>query len=115
MSVAAVPDSADFAALTREVRAYVEGPGESWSERIERDGQVPFELWDELRDRGYLRLTAPVPHGGRGLALPPYLELLELFSMSHGSLRMIVHVCNGIWRPIAAHASGDQFSASWSP
>jgi alkylation response protein AidB-like acyl-CoA dehydrogenase len=34
--------------------------------------------------------------------------LLELFSMSHASLRMIVHVCNGIWRPMDSHASDEQ-------
>src|SRR5262249_44063148 len=57
---------------------------------------------------GYLRLAAPVEYGGRGLRFPRYLELLELLSMSHASLRMIIHVCNGIWRPIAAHADAEQ-------
>ncbi len=28
--------------------------------------------------------------------------------MSHASLRMIVHVCNGIWRPLDSHASEEQ-------
>jgi alkylation response protein AidB-like acyl-CoA dehydrogenase len=94
--------------LAQEIRAYVDGVGEAWAERIERDGDVPPALWEELRERGYLRLTAPVEYGGHGLTLARYLELLELFAMSHGSLRMIVHVCNGIWRPIAAHASPQQ-------
>lgn len=97
-----------FAALEDEVRAYVEDAGERWAERIEREGTVPPELWAELRDRGYLRLAAPAEYGGRGLPLTRYLELLEIFSMSHGSVRMIVHVCNGIWRPIAAHGTDEQ-------
>jgi alkylation response protein AidB-like acyl-CoA dehydrogenase len=97
-----------LAELEREIRAYVEDEGERWAERIEREREVPMALWDELRDRGYLRLTAPEQYGGRGIALTRYLELLEIFAMSHGSLRMIVHVCNGIWRPIAAHASEEQ-------
>ncbi len=101
-------DEAAFGALKQEVRAYVEGAGEQWAERIEREHQVPMQLWDELRDRGYLRLAAPTDHGGRGLPLTRYLELLELFSMAHGSLRMIVHVTNGIWRPVAAAADGEQ-------
>ncbi|HEY1507366.1 MAG TPA: acyl-CoA dehydrogenase family protein [Solirubrobacteraceae bacterium] len=99
---------ADLAALERELRAYVQDEGERWAERIERDREVPLELWDELRDRGYLRMTAPTEYGGRGIPLPSYLKLLEILSMSHGSLRMIVHVCNGIWRPIAAHATAEQ-------
>ena len=57
----------DFEALRAEVRAYVEDEGERWAERIERERRVPRELWDELRDRGYLRLAAPVEYGGRGI------------------------------------------------
>ena len=98
----------DFEALRAEVRGYVEDEGERWSELIEREHQVPLELWDELRDRGYLRLAAPVEYGGAGIPFTRYLELLELFSMSHASLRMIVHVANGIWRPMDSHANDDQ-------
>ena len=101
-------DEQEFAALKDEIRAYIDDAGARWAERIERERAVPPELWDDLRDRGYLRLTAPVEYGGRGIPLSRYLELLELLSKSHGSLRMIVHVCNGIWRPIVAHATPEQ-------
>ncbi len=50
----------EFEALRAEVREYVENDGERWADRIEREHKVPLELWDELRDRGYLRLAAPV-------------------------------------------------------
>ncbi|MBV9004636.1 MAG: acyl-CoA dehydrogenase family protein [Solirubrobacterales bacterium] len=102
------PDEVGFAALKDEIGAYVHDAGERWAERIERERVVSEELWSELRDRGYLRLAAPPDCGGGGLPLTRYLQLLEIFSMSHGSLRMIVHVCNGIWRPIAAHATEEQ-------
>lgn len=102
------PDELAFTTLRDEVRAYVEDAGERWAERIERERRVPSQLWDELRELGYLRLAAPSEYGGHGLTLPRYLELLEILSMSHGSLRMIVHVCNGIWRPIAANANREQ-------
>jgi alkylation response protein AidB-like acyl-CoA dehydrogenase len=94
--------------LTDEVRAYVRGEGERWAERIEAERAVPRELWPELSERGYLRLAAPVAYGGRGIPFTQYLPLLELFAMSHASLRMIVHVCNGIWRPVDSHASDEQ-------
>jgi len=102
------PDEHAFAALKDEVRAYVQDHGERWAERIERERRVAPELWEELRGRGYLRLAAPAEYGGRGIPFPRYLELLEIFSMSHASVRMIVHVCNGIWRPLAAHATREQ-------
>ncbi len=98
----------DLDALEAEVSAYVKDEGERWAELIERERRVPIELWDELRERGFLRLAAPVQYGGRGVPFARYLRLLELFSMSHASLRMIVHVCNGIWRPIDSHASDEQ-------
>jgi alkylation response protein AidB-like acyl-CoA dehydrogenase len=98
----------DLEALEADVRSYVQNEGERWAELIERERRVPLELWDELRERGYLRLAAPVEYGGRGIPFSRYLRLLELFSMSHASLRMIVHVCNGIWRPIDSHATQEQ-------
>ncbi len=101
-------DELEFTALKEEISAYVSESGERWAERIERERQVPLELWDELRDHGYLRLAAPAEYGGWGIPLTSYLELLEIFSTSHASLRMIVHVCNGIWRPIASHATAAQ-------
>ena len=94
--------------LKQEVASYVRNEGERWATLIEAEHAVPLELWDELRDRGYLRLAAPRAYGGHGIPFSQYLELLELFSMSHASLRMIVHVCNGIWRPMDSHASEEQ-------
>ena len=108
MNTATTASATDFDALQAEVRAYVENDGERWAELIEREHRVPLELWDELRDRGYLRLAAPVQYGGTAVPFTRYLELLELFSMSHASLRMIVHVANGIWRPMDSHANDDQ-------
>jgi alkylation response protein AidB-like acyl-CoA dehydrogenase len=101
-------DEAGFSALRQEIRTYVEDEGERWAELIEREREVPRALWDELRDRGYLRLAAPPEYGGRGLPFARYLELLELFAMSHASLRMIVHVANGIWRALDSHATPEQ-------
>ncbi len=101
-------DEAAVAALEEEIRQYVKTDGERWAELIEREGRVPLELWVQLRERGYLRLAAPARYGGHGIPFPRYLELLEIFSMSHASLRMIVHVCNGIWRPIETHCDAEQ-------
>jgi alkylation response protein AidB-like acyl-CoA dehydrogenase len=101
-------DDAAYAELVREVEEFVRGPGERYAERIERTRAVPPELWEDLRDRGYLRLAAPAHYGGAGLEFSRYLGLLELLSMSHASLRMIVHVCNGVWRAIDQSATDEQ-------
>jgi alkylation response protein AidB-like acyl-CoA dehydrogenase len=94
--------------LAAEIEAFVRGPGERYAEEIERSGAVPPQLWEDLRARDYLRLAAPKELGGMGVPYLRYLELLELFAMSHASLRMIVHVSNGIWRAIDMHATPEQ-------
>jgi alkylation response protein AidB-like acyl-CoA dehydrogenase len=101
-------DEAAFTALKDEIAAYVAGPAEAWAQRIERERRVPPELWQELRARGYLSLAAPAEYGGRAIPFTRYLELIELFSMSHASVRMIVHVVNGTWRAMDRFATGEQ-------
>ncbi len=92
-------DEASFGQLKAQVKAYVEGRASELARQIEETGECGRDIWDELRALGYLRLAAPEAYGGMGLSLSRYLELLELFSQMHGSMRMIVHVINGIWRP----------------
>jgi alkylation response protein AidB-like acyl-CoA dehydrogenase len=101
-------DEERFAALRDEIAAWVAGPGEAWSERIEANGDAPPELRAELRERGYIKLAAPAGYGGAGLPFARYLELMELISASHGSVRMIVHVANGIWRALDRLATDEQ-------
>ncbi|WP_022881104.1 acyl-CoA dehydrogenase family protein [Gryllotalpicola ginsengisoli] len=98
-------DEAEFAALKSEIAEWVAGPGERWAEKIEETGEVPAELFDELKGNGWLSLAAPVELGGRGIPFSRYLELLEIISKSHGSIRMLVHVINGTWRAMAPYAS----------
>ena len=101
-------DESSFASLKEEISEYVAGPAEVWARRIEAERQVPAELWEELRRRGYLSLAAPADYGGRGIPFTRYLELVELFSMSHASIRMIVHVVNGTWRAMDRFATPEQ-------
>jgi alkylation response protein AidB-like acyl-CoA dehydrogenase len=101
-------EDVQFEGLLAQVAEWVRGPGERYAEHIEATGDVPPQLWADLRDRGYLRLAAPTEYGGAGIPFHRYLELLELISMSHASVRMIVHVCNGVWRSIDQFATDEQ-------
>lgn len=101
-------DEATFDRLQQEIGVWVEGPAEKWADTIEREQVVPRELWTELREYGWLRLAAPVDYGGQGLSFPQWMELMELFSRCHASIRMIVHVVNGTWRAMDAFATPEQ-------
>jgi alkylation response protein AidB-like acyl-CoA dehydrogenase len=101
-------DEKSLAALAEEIEAWVRGPGEEYAAEIDRTRQVPPSLRAELKDRGYLRLAAPQEYGGQGIPFSDYLHLMELFSMSHASVRMIVHVANGVWRAIDQFATREQ-------
>jgi alkylation response protein AidB-like acyl-CoA dehydrogenase len=97
-----------YAALKAEIEAYIRGPAERWAQRIEREHAVDPELWEELRGRGYLSLAAPRELGGLGLSFTRYLALMEIVSMSHAAIRMIVHVVNGTWRALERYATEEQ-------
>ncbi len=99
---------AEFNALKAEIEVYVRGPAERWAERIEAERDVPPELWDELREKGYLNLAAPPELGGKGIPFSRYLEIMEIVAMSHAAVRMIVHVVNGTWRAMERYANADQ-------
>jgi len=101
-------DDSGFEELKAEIAAYVANEGERWAERIEAERSVPPELRVELKERGYLSLAGPKEYGGAGIPFSRYLELLELFAMSHASLRMIVHVANGVWRAVDQFATPEQ-------
>jgi len=90
------------------VRAYVAGPARHWAQVIDARGSVPEEAWQDLNNQGFLKLTAPTAYGGFGLSLVTYLELLEQFAHMHGSLRVIVHVMNSLWRALDSKATPEQ-------
>jgi len=108
-------DEAAFDALKAEIEAWVRGPAEEWAEVLERTGDVPRELFEEIRSRGYFSLAAPAELGGRGIPFARYLELMEIFSRAHGSIRMLVHVVNGTWRAMDPYATPEQREAFIKP
>lgn len=96
-----------LAAYREEIRAFILGEMEARVNEMERTQRVP-DLWGPLAERGLLALTLPREYGGRGLALAEYFPILEVVAQSHGSVRMIVHVQNGLWRLLHAHGSPEQ-------
>jgi alkylation response protein AidB-like acyl-CoA dehydrogenase len=116
MTIVMEPDTeAAFQQLKAEVTAWVEGPGEEYADEIERTGTVPAGVFRELRDNGWLSLAAPVELGGRGIPFSRYLEVMEIVSRSHASIRMLVHVINGTWRAMEPYATEAQLDEVVKP
>jgi alkylation response protein AidB-like acyl-CoA dehydrogenase len=99
---------AEYDDLIAKVTDWVTGPGEAWAEHIEETGDVPRALFDELKQFGFLSLAAPVELGGAGLSFSQWMGLMEIFSRSHASVRMLVHVINGTWRAMNPHVTPEQ-------
>ena len=103
-----VLDEEAFQSLKAEIDEWVRGPGEEFADQIEATGVVPGELFLDLKNHGFLGLAAPERLGGKDILFSRYLELMEIFSRSHASIRMLVHVINGTWRAMDEFATEEQ-------
>ncbi len=95
-------------AYQEEIRTFVLGELERVAEEIEQTRATPPDLWARLADRALLGLTLPAAYGGWGLSLSEYLPILETVAQSHGSVRMAVHVQNGLWRLLHHYGTPEQ-------
>jgi acyl-CoA dehydrogenase len=75
---------------------------------IETHDAIPDSLLKAAADAGAYRLTIPEQYGGWGLSVVDYLPYLEGAAMGHGSGRMLVHLTNGVWRPLVRFGSAAQ-------
>jgi acyl-CoA dehydrogenase len=97
-----------LAEYLEEIRTFVLDDLEALAPQIEQGRVDPSDLWAHLADRSLLRLTLPPAYGGWGLSLREYLPILEAVAQSHGSVRMAVHVHNGLWRLLDAYGTPAQ-------
>lgn len=89
-------------------RDFFLGEFERASPEIEREDRIPPELMQRTAELGAFRLTVPESAGGFGLGVVEVLPYLEAASQGPAAGRMLVHVLNGMWRPIAAFGSPAQ-------
>lgn len=89
-----VPDVATF-------RAFFRGPFEASACQIEETDGIPAAALKGAVDAGTTRLSVPHEHGGFGLSLTELLPYLEAAGTGPAAGRMLTHLNNGIWRPLA--------------
>ena len=71
-----------------------------WAQKIEENQEIPEGLWSRIRELGFHKLTLPEWVGGEGLPLTLYFPILEEIAHCHGSIRMVFHAYNSIWRTV---------------
>lgn len=89
-------------------RDFFTGEVEAAAAEIERADRLPGEILDGAARLGAYRLTMPAEYGGFGLSTVELLPYLEAAAMGPGAGRMLVHLANGIWRPIAHYGDAEQ-------
>lgn len=101
MTSAAKPDLAAF-------RRFFLDDFEAAAAEIENTDRIPASLLERTAALGAYRLTPPADLGGFALPAGEYLPYLEASAMGPGAGRMLVHVNNGIWRPLLQFGSERQ-------
>lgn len=94
----------DMVARANEIRNRViqfrEEEGADFAEQIERTEEIPAALWSRIKELGFHKVTLPKEYGGEGLPLVLYFPILEEIAHCHGSIRMVFHAYNSIWRTV---------------
>lgn len=91
-----------------EIRRFFVEEYERGAREIETTDAIPSALLKRAAELGVYRLTIPPEYGGWGLSVTEYLPYLEAAAMGHGSGRMLMHLTNGLWRPLAHYGSDEQ-------
>ena len=91
-----------------DFRAFFTGELARAAADIDAAGRVSAELIEAMARRDSFRLTAPISDGGLGMSAVEVLPYLEAAAMGPAAGRMLVHVNNGIWRPLALYGSDSQ-------
>ncbi|MFC7395215.1 acyl-CoA dehydrogenase family protein [Scopulibacillus cellulosilyticus] len=94
--------------IRNRVLQFRQEEAKDWAEQIERTEKIPEALWERMRELGFHKLTQPKWVGGEGLPLTLYFPILEEIAHCHGSIRMIFHAYNSIWRTVGQGSKEQQ-------
>jgi len=90
-----------------KLRAFIERVD---SEEIDRTGNIPEALVQELRDMGAFGIKIPVEYGGLGLSQTSYIRAIELVTSKDGSLTALLsaHQSIGVPQPLNLFGTEEQ-------
>jgi alkylation response protein AidB-like acyl-CoA dehydrogenase len=91
-----------------EFRAFFLEECEARAREIDATERIPEEMIDGLAALGGLKLTIPPEFGGFGMSTQEAQPYIETAAMGPGAGRMLVHVGNGLWRPLLRFGKPEQ-------
>ena len=74
------------------------------SDRIDREGKIPADVIQGLRDIGAFGIKIPTEYGGLGLSQLMYTKAIGLVTSQDGSLTALLSAAQSIGVPHAAQA-----------
>lgn len=102
------PEEAERArAFMERLRVFLEKVD---SDEIDRTGQIPEELVEELREMGAFGIKIPREYGGLGLSQMSYIRAMELVTSKDGSLAALLsaHQSIGVPQPLKLFGTEEQ-------
>ncbi|MGH7775764.1 MAG: acyl-CoA dehydrogenase family protein [Candidatus Dormibacterales bacterium] len=84
------------------------GEFEAAAPAMEESDSIPEALLRAVAEMGLHGLSIPPEQGGFGLSLAELQPYLETAARGPGCGRMLLHLSNGIWRPVARYGGPDQ-------
>src|SRR3954471_16388815 len=96
--------AADFLA---KLRAFMERVD---SDEIDRTGEIPESVVQELRDMGAFGIKIPKQYGGLGLSQMSYIRAIEMVTSKDGSLTALLsaHQSIGVPQPLKLFGTEEQ-------
>ena len=76
--------------------------------RYDREAANPVDSWRDLHAENLLACAVPAAHGGLGLAMPDYVEVIRALAQGCASTAMTLHMHSTVMRFIGALATADQ-------
>lgn len=110
-----IKDPTRLQALVADIRAFVRERWHPLEEQVERDGEIPETLVDELRRKGYFGWSIPQAYGGLGLSAEELVLCAFELSQASVALRARVGTNTGIGSEAMVVDGTDEQKARWLP
>lgn len=107
------PDRLDT--LLADIRAFVRGRWHPLEDQVDRTGEIPEAVVDELRRKGYFGWSIPEAYGGLGLTAEELVLCALELSQASVALRARVGTNTGIGSEALVAAGTDAQKARWLP